>query len=44
MAAGVTGFRVTEAEVVNPDTGDTFPSVQAVQGWGLLLDANSRFK
>ena len=32
-------IKVTEAE-----TKDRFPSVQAVQGWGLLLDLASPFR
>ena len=38
LVGGVAGARVTEAEA---DSGHGYPRVQAVQGWGLLLDQQS---
>ena len=44
LAAGITGFRVTEADFSHPDTQEIYPSVQAVQGWALLLEPDSPFR
>ena len=41
LVAGVTGFKITEGEVTEDNV--TFPSVQSVPGWGLLMYANSSF-
>ena len=41
LVAGVTGYKITEDEVVEGNV--TFPSVQSVLGWGLLMDPNSAF-
>ena len=41
LVAGVTGFKITEGDVTEDDV--TFPSVQSVLGWGLLMNANSAF-
>ena len=38
LVGGVAGARVTEAEA---DSGHGYPRVQAVQGWGLLVDQHS---
>ena len=38
LVGGVAGARVTEAEA---DSGHGYPRVQAVQGWGLLVDQQS---
>lgn len=38
LVGGVAGARVTEAE---GDSGHGYPRVQAVQGWGLLVDQHS---
>ena len=43
LVAGVTGYTLTEEELTDPVSEVTFPSVQAVLGWGLLLDPNSKF-
>ena len=43
LVAGVTGYNLTEEEITDPDSQVTFPSVQSVLGWGLLLDPNSKF-
>ena len=40
VVGGVAGARVTEAE---GDSGHGYPRVQAVQGWGLLVDQHSAF-
>ena len=39
LAAGFTGYKVRPEEVT--ENGVTFPSVQAVTGWALLMDPNS---
>ena len=39
LVAGVTGFAITEVT----DANVTFPAVQSVLGWGLLMDPNSKF-
>ena len=44
LVAGVTGYSLTEEELTDPDSKVTFPSVQSVLGWGLLMDQNSKFK
>ena len=44
LVAGVTGYTITEEEITDPDSNVTFPSVQSVLGWGLLLDPNSKFR
>ena len=44
LAAGFTGFTVTEADFRLPGSNGTYPSVQAVQGWGLLLGPDSPFR
>merc|ERR1711874_188270 len=44
LVAGVTGYTITEEEITDPDSKVTFPSVQSVLGWGLLLEPDSRFK
>ena len=44
LVAGVTGYTLTEEEITDPDSKVTFPSVQSVLGWGLLLDPNSKFR
>ena len=41
LVAGVTGYIITEEEI--SDSKLTYPSVQSVLGWGLLLDQNSKF-
>ena len=38
LVGGVAGAGVTEAEA---DSGHGYPGVQAVQGWGLLVDQQS---
>ena len=51
LAAGVTGFKITEGDVTEGDVteggvteGDlTYPSVQPMLGWGLLMDPYSVF-
>ena len=42
LVGGVTGCKIIEGEVTEGDL--TFPSVQSVLGWGLLMDPNSVFK
>ena len=44
LLAGVTGYTITEEEITDPDSKVTFPSVQSVLGWGLLLEPDSKFK
>merc|ERR1711874_515966 len=44
LVAGVTGYTITEEEITDPDSKVSFPSVQSVLGWGLLLEPDSRFK
>ena len=39
LVGGVTGYKIIEGEVTEGDL--TFPSVQSVLGWGLLMDRNS---
>ena len=39
--AGVTGYTINEEELTDPDSKVSFPSVQSVLGWGLLLEQNS---
>ena len=39
LAAGFTGYKVRPEEVT--ENNETFPSVQAVTGWALLMDPNS---
>ena len=41
LVAGVTGNKIIEGEVTEDDV--TYPSVQAVLGWGLLMYPNSVF-
>ena len=41
LVAGVTGYNLTE--ITDPDSQVTFPAVQSVLGWGLLMDPNSIF-
>ena len=41
--AGVTGYTVEE-EVADPETNTSFPSVRAVQGWGLLMRPEAAFR
>ena len=36
LVAGVTGYRIT-----GPTSSVSYPSVQTVHGWGLLMDPNS---
>jgi len=43
LVAGVTGYNITQAAVTDPKTNKTYPSVQTVHGWGLLLEKDSRF-
>ena len=42
LVGGVTGYKIIEGEVTEGDL--TFPSVQSVLGWGLLMDPNSLCK
>ena len=44
LVAGVTGYTITEEEITDPDSKVTYPSVQSILGWGLLLEPNSIFK
>ena len=44
LVAGVTGYTLTEEEITDPNSKVTYPSVQSVLGWGLLLDPNSIFR
>ena len=44
LVAGVTGYTINEEEITDPDTKVTFPSVQSILGWGLLLEPDSKFK
>ena len=41
MVAALTSYKITEGEVTEDDV--TYPSVQSVPGWGLLMDPNSIF-
>jgi len=41
LAAGFTGYTVVTEEVTDPATNMTFPSVQPITGWALLMDPNS---
>ena len=41
--AGVTGYKVEE-KVTDPETNTSFPSVRAVQGWGLLMRPEAAFR
>ena len=41
--AGVTGFKVEDGEVTDPETSTSFPSVREVQGWGLLIRPDAAF-
>ena len=43
LVAGVTGYNITLAAVTDPENNKTYPSVQTVHGWGLLLERNSVF-
>ena len=41
--AGVTGFKVEDGEVTDPETSTSFPSLREVQGWGLLIRPDAAF-
>ena len=41
LVAGLTGYSVTEQELTQGNV--TYPAVQAVPGWGLLMDPDSTF-
>ena len=41
LVAGVTGYTVTEGELTIGNV--TYPAVQSVLGWGLLMDPDSTF-
>ena len=43
LVAGVTGFNISQEAVTDPATNKTYPSVQTVHGWGLLVDRFSSF-
>ena len=43
LVAGVTGYTLTEEEITDPNSKVTYPSVQSVLGWGLLMDPDSTF-
>jgi len=43
LVAGVTGYKVEE-KVTDPETNTSFPSVRAVQGWGLLMRPEAAFR
>ena len=44
LVAEVIGYTFTQEELTDHDTNITYPSVQSVLGWGLLMDPNSRFQ
>ena len=41
LVAGVTGYNISKAVVTHQNK--TYPSVQTVHGWGLLLESGSVF-
>ena len=46
LAAGVTGFKITEGDVTEGGVAEgdlNYPSVQPMLGWGLLMDPNFVF-
>merc|ERR1712087_321518 len=43
LVAGVTGYNITENAVTDQLTNTTFPSIQTVHGWALLVDQNTNF-
>ena len=43
LVAGITGYRVEEGEVTDPET-NSFPIVKAVQGWGMLMTPDAAFR
>ena len=43
LVAGVTGYNITEDAVTDQLTNTTFPSIQTVHGWALLVDQNTNF-
>ena len=43
LVAGVTGYKVEE-EVTDPESNTSFPVIQAVQGWGMLMSPDSFFR
>ena len=43
LVAGVTGYNITEDAVIDQLTNTTFPSIQTVHGWALLVDQNTNF-
>ena len=43
LVAGVTGYNITQAAFTEQGTNKTYPSIQTVHGWGLLVNRNSKF-
>ena len=43
LVAGVTGYNISQAAVTDLVTNKTYPSIQTVHGWGLLLNRYSSF-
>ena len=44
LVAGVTGYQVEEQRALDPVTNTSFPVVQSVQGWGMLMSTDSIFR
>ena len=44
LVAGITGYKVEEGEVTDPETNNSFPIVKAVQGWGMLMRPDAAFR
>jgi len=44
LVAGVTGYKVEEQRAFDPATNSSFPVVQSVQGWGMLMRPDSIFR
>ena len=42
--AGITGYKIEEGEVTDPETDNSFPIVKAVQGWGMLMRPDAAFR
>ena len=43
LVAGVTGYNITQEAFTDLGSNKTYPSVQTVHGWGLLVDRYSKF-
>merc|ERR1712087_52935 len=43
LVGGVTGYNISQSAVTDRATNKTYPSVQTVHGWALLVDPSSSF-